>query len=188
MATATEATPKTLVTAEQFMEMKGEGLHELVRGEVIEVPPPEFLHGIVCARIVRRLGNYGDETGFGYCASNDSAVRTERDPDTVRGADVQFYSHGRLPLSPNLPRLPEIPPDLAVEVHSPSNRSADTLQKVGEYLAAGVLMVWVVHPGRRTVAIYRPDDPIPVVLSEDDVLENLPELPGFRCPVAELFV
>ena len=38
------------------------------------------------------------------------------------------------------------------------------------------------------MVIYRPDDPIPVVLAEHDIIENLPELPGFRCPVAELFV
>jgi Uma2 family endonuclease len=188
MATVTEPKTKTLMTAEQFMEMEDEGLHELVRGEVIEVALPDFRHGVVCSKIDRRLGNYGEESGFGYTLCNDSAVRTERGPDTVRGADVAFYSNARYPLSPTAPKIPDIAPDLAVEVYSPSNRRGETLEKVNEYLKAGVLMVWVVHPERRTVAVYRPDDPIPVVLSDRDVLENLPELPGFRCPVTELFV
>jgi Uma2 family endonuclease len=188
MATVTEAKTKTLMTAEQFMEMKGEGRHELVKGEVIEVALGSFHHGVICSRIDRRLGNYGEESRYGYTLSNDTAVRTERGPDTVRGADVAFYSNARLPLGPAIPALPDIPPDLVVEVYSPSNRRNEILGKVSEYLGAGVLMVWVVYPEQRTVVIYRPDDPIPVILRDHDILENLPELPGFRCPVAELFV
>jgi Uma2 family endonuclease len=188
VATVTEPKTKTLVTAEQFMEMEGEGSHELVRGEVIEVPTGNFRHGVICARLARILGNFGEETGFGYALCNDSAVRTERGPDTVRGADVSFYSNARLPSGTSLPGLPDIPPDLVVEVYSPSNRRSEILGKVHEYLNVGVLMVWVVHPERRTVAIYRPGDPIPILHTDQGVLEDLPELPGFRCPVADLFV
>jgi Uma2 family endonuclease len=189
MATASEpdAKTKTLMTAEQFMEMEGEGCHELVQGEVIEVPAGGFQHAIVCANIVAALQAYGKHTGYGYALCNDFAVRTERGPDTVRGADVAFYTNARLPLSPTVPRLPSVAPDLVVEVYSPPLRPSEIIRKVNEYLDAGVLVVWVVNAERRTVAIYRPDDPIPAVLSENDVLENLPELPGFRCPVAEFF-
>jgi hypothetical protein len=40
----------------------------------------------------------------------------------------------------------------------------------------------------RTVVIHRLDDELPVVLREDAVIENLPEFPGFRCPVSDFFV
>jgi Uma2 family endonuclease len=181
-------TSKTLVTAEQFMEMGlGPGAFELVKGEVIEVSPGNYSHGIVCAAIVSILRLFGKQSGFGYVLCNDFAVRTKRDPDTVRGADVAFYSHARLPHSENVPDIPSVVPDLVVEVYSPGNRRAEILEKVTEYLKAGVLMVWVVHPNRRTVAIYRSDDPIPTILTQADVLEDLPELPGYRCPVAEFF-
>jgi Uma2 family endonuclease len=175
------------MTAEQFMELLTEGCHELVRGEVIDVSPGNFIHGIVCSRIDRRLGVYGEESGFGYTVSNDTAVVTERGPDTVRGADVAFYSNARLPRSAAASSLPAVPPDLAVEVYSPSNRRAEILTKVGEYLNAGVLMVWVVYPVQRIIVIYRPVDSIPLVLTDQDVIENLPELPGFRCTVADIF-
>jgi Uma2 family endonuclease len=188
MATTTDPRPKTLLTAEQFMEMRGDGSYELVRGEVIEVSPGNYLHGVVCSKVDRRLGSYGEETGYGYTLTNDTAVCTERGPDTIRGADVAFYSHQRLPLSASNPEVPEVMPDLVVEVYSPSNRRSEILGKVHEYLNAGVLMVWVVHPKRRTLAIYRPGDPIPTILTDKDVIENLPELPGFRCPLAELLV
>ena len=61
-------------------------------------------------------------------------------------------------------------------------------EKVTEYLIVGTLLVWVVYPASRSVAIYRSDDEPPLVLREGEVIENLPELPGFRCAVADLFV
>lgn len=185
---ATETTSK-LITAEEFMEMDlGEGMHELVRGEIVEVPPAGTKHGRVCMNVGFALESFGRRTGHGYVVSNDTAVVTERGPDTVRGADVSYYSNARLPLSEISSGVPLVPPDLVVEVYSPSNRPGEMRQKINEYLDAGVAMVWVVHPERRTVALYRPDDPLPVLLGEGQVIENLPELPGFRCEVAEFFV
>lgn len=182
-------TSRALITADEFMAMDlGEGTFELVRGEVIELPPAMPEHGLVCGNTAGILFNYGRQTGYGYVLSNDSAVQTERGPDTVRGADVSFYSQARRPRSEVGRRLPPIAPDLVAKVFSPSNRRPKMFGKVQEYLDAGVLMVWVIHPVRRTLAIYRPDDPTPTVLTETDTLEELPELPGFRCQVAEFFV
>ncbi len=48
--------------------------------------------------------------------------------------------------------------------------------------------MWIVYPKSRTVAIHRSLDEPPDVLKEDAVIENLPELPGFRCPVADFFL
>jgi Uma2 family endonuclease len=188
MATTSEPQGKTLLTGEQFMELVGDGPYELVRGEVVEMSPGGYIpHAFVCSNLAMILGIYSKQSGYGYTLCNDVAVQTERNPDTVRGADVAFYSNARLPLDPQKHALPDVVPDLVVEVYSPSNRRSEILGKVHEYLNAGVLMVWVVHPQRRTVAIHRPGDPIPSLLSDQDVLENLPELPGFRCPVADLF-
>ena len=83
--------------------------------------------------------------------------------------------------------MPPVVPDLVVEVYSPSNRPGQIREKVNEYLAAGVPMVWLLYPERRTLAIYRPDDLLPIVLGDDEVVEGLAELPGFRCTVAEFF-
>jgi Uma2 family endonuclease len=187
MATATQPQTK-LMTAEEFMAADlGEGTFELVRGKVIEMPPPMPDHGVVCANAAGVLWDYGRRSGYGYTLANDSGVLTERDPDTVRGADVCFFSHARWPISRVTSDLIPVPPDLAVEVVSPGNRRSPILKKVEEYLQAGVLMVWVVYPKRRQVAVYRADDDEPIFFREGDVLEGFPELPGFRCPVADLF-
>jgi Uma2 family endonuclease len=187
MATATE--PKSTqpkITAKEFLAMDlGEGLHELVRGEIITMNPPEPAHGYICGNVVGILREFGRRTGHGYVAGNDSAVEISN--DTVRGADVSYYSEARWPKARLSEGYAQVPPDVAVEVYSPSNRPGEMQEKVGDYLRAGVLVVWVLHPKRRTLTIYRHDDPTPAVLTEEATVEGIPELPGFRCDVAEFF-
>ena len=134
------------------------------------------------------LESYGRQSGLGYALSNDSGVLTERNPDTVRGADVCYYSHARWPRAQLGKSLPPVPPDVAVEVVSPGNRLAKIMKKVSEYLEAGVALVWVIYPTRRQVVIYRAAEDDSMTLHETDVIENLPELPGFRCTVSDFFV
>jgi Uma2 family endonuclease len=185
MATAAQT---KLMTADEFMAAGlGDDGFELVRGEVVRVPPTMPQHGRVCMKMGRVLENYGVESGYGYCLC-ESAMATERGPDTVRGPDICFYSHARWPESEVGTGLPPVPPDLVVEVVSPSNRPGEMQRKVTEYLEAGVLLVLIVDPARRKAALYRLRDVFPTILSESDVLENLPELPGFTCPLADFFI
>ena len=84
MATVTQT---KLMTAEEFMAADlGEGIFELVRGEVVEMPPPMPEHGRVCGNAFFVLESYGRQSGLGYALSNDSAVLTERNPDTCAEA------------------------------------------------------------------------------------------------------
>ena len=76
-------------------------------------------------------------------------------------------------------------PDLAVEVLSPDDRSRDILDKVGEYLQAGVPLVWVIDPKRRTAAAYRSLTDVRT-LGPDDALDGADVVPGFRCALAEV--
>ncbi len=182
------ATPTKLLTAEEFMAADlGEGTFELVRGEIVFMPPPRPDHGVVCANAVAILWNFGRKSGFGYVLSNDSAVVTERGPDTVRGPDVCFYSFARWPRTEVGSALPPVPPDLAVEVVSPGNRAGQISRKVAEYQGVGTLLVMVIYPARRSIVIHRLGDEPPITFGEDAVIENLPELPGFRSPVADFF-
>jgi Uma2 family endonuclease len=184
MATVTQT---KLLTAEEFMAADlGEGRFELVRREVVLVPPTMPEHGRVCSRINWILETFGRTSGFGYCLS-DSAVSTERGPDTVRGPGISFYSHVRWPESKIGTGLPPVRPDLAVEVVSPGNRPGEMQRKVSEYLEAGVLLVLVIDPARRKAALYRQGEVFPTIFNEHDVLENLPELPSFACRLADFF-
>ena len=181
---ATAATRK--ITAEEFLAMDlGEGLHELVRGEIVEVPPPGPKHGLICTNVGAILRNYGRQAGHGYALGNDSVVSISG--DTVRGADIQYFREDRFAKARVGDAPPPVPPDRAVEVLSPSNSPGDMRRKVNDYLDAGVAMVWVLDPERASLTLYRHDEIEPRVFSAGDVLEGLPELPGFGCRVGEFF-
>src|SRR4051812_21756844 len=84
------------MTAEEFCDWvqlpeNANRWFELVRGEVIELPAPLKLHGIICMNLGARLWNLSQEQGKGYVTGNDSGVVLARDPDTVRGPDIAYY-------------------------------------------------------------------------------------------------
>ena len=81
---------------------------------------------------------------------------------------------------------PAFAPDVAIEVVSPSNTPAALARKTAEYFANGTRAVWIADPGPRTVAIRRPGRP-ERVFGVGDILSGDPEIPGFACPVADIF-
>jgi Uma2 family endonuclease len=182
----TTATQK-LITAEEFARMPDPpdgSRQELVKGVIITMPPPGRRHGVCCLKIGRRIGAYVDENQLGTAASNDTGFLMERDPDTVRGPDISFWSRAKLPEVPE--GYIEVVPDLVVEVVSPSDHYARVQRKVNHYLEKGVRLIWVVDPEDRSVAVFR-ENVKTKILSENEVLSGEDVLPGFTCPVAELF-
>src|SRR5580700_6085443 len=73
---------------------------ELVRGEVVVMPPPKGRHGICCSQIAWLLKNFTTPAKLGWVTTNDTGIVLERDPDTVRGPDVAFWSITRQPTIP----------------------------------------------------------------------------------------
>jgi len=111
---------------------------------------------------------------------------TDRKPDTVRGPDVSYYSKERLPLNLRVVKYHDQPPDLCVEVVSPSNTKRELREKTKEYFFAGTRMVWIVEPEDRSVTVLvAPDEGR--TLYDDATLEGGEVLPGFSCKVSELF-
>jgi Uma2 family endonuclease len=181
------ATVDTLLTAEQYALLPDLGRPtELVRGRIVEMNPPGPWHGYVCNKIGRLYGNYVDDRNLGRVMSNDAGVITERGPDTVRGADICYYSYQRLPKGELPLGYVDVVPELIFEVRSQYDRWIDMLRKAAEYLNAGVLAVCLVGPMRKRVMVCEEEE-MPRILSADDVL-ILPEvLPGLEVPVARFF-
>jgi Uma2 family endonuclease len=175
------------MTAEEFGRRPDPGHpEELVQGRVVPMPPPDRKHGYVCLKAGRLLGNFVDEHDLGRVMSNDSGVITERDPDTVRGADVAYYSYARLPKGPlSTGYGPELP-ELVVEVCSSGDRWCEIHEKVAEYLRAGVLVVVVLDPKPQTAHVFGADDP-PRSLGAEDELALPGILEGFRVRVGRFF-
>src|SRR5262249_3309170 len=151
---------------------------ELVRGEVIELPPPMKPHGVVAMNVGGLLRDFTFKRDKGYVTCNDTGVILERDPDTVRGPDVALYEDATS-FEEVHPKYGEVPPRLAVEVLSPSDRADRVQRKITDYLRNGVELVWVVDPETRTVTVYRTDKG-PRCLHGDEELTGEDVLPGFR--------
>jgi len=105
----------------------------------------------------------------------------------VRLPDVAFVSWDRLPgrRVPDEP-VPNVVPDLAVEVLSVSNTIGEMLRKRGEYFRAGVRLVWEIDPRARTVRVYTSETAF-TDLTAADTLDGGVVLPGFTLPLAQLF-
>ncbi len=158
---------------------------ELEQGEVVEMPRPGERHGYVCSNVVRILGNVTFQRRKGYVLSNDTGVILDRDPDTVRGPDVVLYDQTRRYDELNAGYC-EHPPTLAVEVLSPTDRWGKVMKRIAQFLRQGITVVWIVDPEGRSVSIHRSNQ-FPVLLDGVDELTGDPELPGFRCSVADFF-
>ncbi len=182
------ATAELLMTAEAFGQRPDPGYpEELIRGTIIAMPPPDRRHGNVCGQTYYLVRQHVDVHDLGRVMCNDSAVITGRDPDTVRGADVAYYSYARLPRGPlEAGYGPEVP-ELVFEVRSAHDLWRDILVKIAEFLTAGVLRVVVLDPARRKAHVFSPGEEEPVILGPDDELTFPGLLEGFRVAVHRFF-
>ncbi len=119
------------------------------------------------------------------CAPARSAFTRAGTPDTIRAIDALFISHERYDRKGTTAFL-DVPPDLIVEILSPGNTWADTIQKLREFFSIGVRLVWLVDPSSQSVFAYRAltdvrEFTIDNHLPGDDVL------PGFSVAIREIF-
>ena len=177
-------TERKLMTADELLLMPRDGKrYELIRGVLSEKVAPGYSHSVVSGTFGGILFIYTDTTGNGRVVV-EPHYRLERNPDLVRAPDVAWIAPGRIP--EETAGYPEVAPDLAIEVKSPSNSYAELEDKAAMWLAHGSQQVWMADAARVSVTIYRPGAP-PVILSENDILDGGDLLPGFTCPVWRFF-
>lgn len=183
MATVTEP-----ITADDLMRLPDNGDRlELVRGEVVRMPPPGAFHGTFGSNLLEMLAPFVRSRRLGICNS-EAGFLLSRDPDTVRSPDAAFISRARVESIGGIPAgYWPWAPDLAVEILSPTDVISDAEAKAQEYLDAGSSLVWLVNPRRRQVKAFRPQQPS-VILNENDELDGGEILPGFRRLVSEIFL
>jgi Uma2 family endonuclease len=186
MATVTQPAEK-LVTLDEFIRLPEDGIwRELVKGRIIEVPQPKPRHGYVCTEIAARLREYVKAHDLGRVIG-ESGIITERDPDSMRGPDVSFYSFDRIPRGEMPDGYLDALPELVVEVLSTFDRWPRVLEKIVEYLDAGINVVCVVDPDTQTAQVHTAEAAVRHLTREDEL--TFPEvLPGFQCPLRVLFI
>jgi Uma2 family endonuclease len=174
-----------LMTSEELLAM-GEDFHyELFRGELRPLMTTKPKHGRVAGHFVARLSVYGEfgETGVVYTA--EVGFTLEREPDTVFAPDIAYFRSDRAPTGAEAERFTEIPPDVAIEVLSPSNTRPEMLERSDIFLAAGVRLVLIADPDRQIIEARDKDGAR--VFRMGDQLAGLDALPGFDVPVAAFF-
>jgi Uma2 family endonuclease len=156
--------------------------YELVDGE-IQVSPAGDRHSAVALRLAARLLAFVEEHRLGHVMGADAGFRLPG--GNVRSPDSSFVATGRFPNDRPTEDWGALAPDLAVEVISPGDRPRHVLDKVGEYLAVGVRLVWVVDPRTRRATIHRSLSDVRTI-GEDEWLDGDDVLPGFRCLLREI--
>src|SRR5437867_3365473 len=180
-------TERQTMTADELLHLPDDGMrHELIHGELRTMPPAGGLHGVVANLLAFQITAFVRPRGLGIVLAAETGFWLERDPDHVRAPDVAFIAAGRLPEGGIPSTYLEIVPDLAAEVVSPNDTAREVEEKIHEWLQAGVRMVLALRPPRRTVTVYRSVQDV-TILTEDDVLDGGDVLPGFTCPVRDLF-
>lgn len=160
-------------------------IYELVDGTLVE-KAMGFGESVVAVRLSRYLDRWNEANGdIGVVAGADGTLKLMK--KLVRAPDLSFTFLERFPnrLIPNEP-VPDLAPDLAVEVLSEGNTRAEMERKLKEYFLSEVRLVWYIDPRTRTVRVFTSPDDV-AELGEADTLDGGDVLPGFAVEVARLF-
>ena len=177
------AVAKTM-TIEEFARIDEDGRFDLVDGEVWHVAASGARHGKYGVRLARYLGNHVADVEAGEVYSLEFGYVIRPGQATVLCPDVSYLSAEHV--VPDSDDFHDGPPDLAVEVISPSETSRRVLAKANRYIEAGTSIVWCVYPKMRQIVVYAADA-TPEILGVGDTLTGGSLLPGFTLPLATLF-
>ncbi len=176
-------TPR-LLTAADLAALPEDGTrHELDNGRLVVMSRPGDTHGAATSKLIAYLVMFGELPGHGK-VRNETGVILRRNPDRVVGPDACFIATASLPLRVSSEGYLETIPDLVVEVRSKNDTFAEVEGKVGEYLTAGVKLVWVIDPIRTLAMVHELGHP-PRTLGPGDDLTAGAIIPGFRLAVAD---
>ena len=186
------STEVALMTAEEFLALPDDdGIErELIRGELREKPMTvrNKKHTRVAARLTTKLSIWLDshETASGEIHVGEVGSVLSRDPTSIVGIDVAYFSTAVAQRESCITTLVDGPPILAVEILSPSDQIEDIYAKVEEYLEAGVKVVWIVNPYAKSVEVHRPQQELAVFTASQSIVGD-ESLPGLQMDVRSLF-
>lgn len=171
---------RTDITVDELERMSLPYPAELYDGRIV-YKMSNFEHGVIHENVAYKIRNYLESHPVGLLSGNANyRLRPDRKRDS-RAPDISFVVNDRLPQSRR--RYLPMAPDLAIEILSPVDSFDKVMEKVEEYLQAGVKNVWLIIASTREVLVCRPEGKHSV----RDVLTAPELLPGFELPVQDIF-
>lgn len=174
-----------LITGEELFAMSDAELCELVEGKIVPMSPTGELHGGIENAFGTELRLFVRAHNLGKVRVGEVGIYIQRNPDTIRAADVLFISNERYAQKKSSSYL-DVAPELVVEVLSPADSLSEVMQKLREYFSIGVQLVWIADPQAKIVYAYRSTTDVRE-FTADDELPGDDVLPGFAVKVAALF-
>ena len=183
----TIATTKTkLLTADDLMTLSGQGIRaELIRGLLHMTAFGVPRYDAPRLNMERKLGDFVEDQQVGTLLKA-AGIWLEGQPDTVRKADIAYISNANMQIATLNYGYPESVPDLLVELVGPTDRLPFVRKNAEMWREHGVPLVWVAYLGGHTVDVYRADGTTSTI-TETDTLDGGDVLPGFVCPVRDIF-
>jgi Uma2 family endonuclease len=173
------------MTADEFMLIDNQGF-ELVDGRPREKNMGMF-SSVVAFWISKLLNARFDLVRYGFMVDSEGGYQCwADDPNRVRKPDLSFVRRERLPGGKPPEGWCQVAPDFAIEVLSKNDTLSETEEKVEEYLAVGVPLIWVIDPKAEQVYVYRGSLQAEILRGEAELWDDV-VLPGFRCRAPELF-
>jgi Uma2 family endonuclease len=178
--------PATACTAAEFTRLRNWKDYELVDGDLVPYQCGAEASRI-CSALISAVHAWGGRR-LAWVFSSGTTYCFPGRPQTVRRPWMSVILLHRLRRE-DIPKIEHmtLAPDLIAEVVTPRHTYEEVEAKVAEYRSAGVKLIWVVSPKSRTVLIRRIDGTCAEV-AEAGTLSGEDVIPGFACPVAELFV
>jgi Uma2 family endonuclease len=157
---------------------------ELIDGVLVE-KAKGYRESVLASWLIVLLDAFVRPQNLGLVSSPDGTLRLWAERVCI--PDVAFTSWDRMPgrKRPTKP-IPELSPDLAIEILSQSNTYAEMQLKLADYFQVNVRLVWIVDPELRTVEVHTGVGQL-ALLRQADTLDGGDVLPGFVLPLTDLF-
>jgi Uma2 family endonuclease len=182
--------PKFPLSYEDYAAIDDDERYEVLEGELIPLGPAPYLrHQRVAGKLFNALATFVEQNGMGeaFIAPVDVVLKADR-PATILQPDVLYFG------PQSLDRLTKAnvqgPPDLVVEVLSPSNARKDAVRKLNLYQKFGVAEYWIIPDYADRIEVLRLDvhgrDGKPTLYVPGEILETT-VIPGFQLDIAKIF-
>lgn len=178
-----EAAPRTVA---DYVQLPDDGpRYELIEGELLMAPAPNLFHQRISFNLTLILGNFVEKKRLGkiFVAPFDVIF----DEHNVLQPDIIFFSNARVSALTKAGATGA--PDLAVEILSRGAEKRDRIQKRKIFARSGVEELWLIHPDKQRIELYRlkenPDQPLQVLKAGEQFQSRL--FPGLTIDAREVF-